>query len=39
MQIIRWILGRIILFFNWVFTPRSIIRDAELQAEIDKKNG
>ena len=37
MQIIRWILGRIILFFNWVFTPRSIKRDAELQAEIDKK--
>ena len=37
MQIIRWILGRIILFFNWVFTPRSIKHDAELQAEIDKK--
>lgn len=37
MQIIRWILGRIILFFNWVFTPKSIKRDAELQAEIDKK--
>ena len=37
MQVIRWILGSMILFFNWVFTPKSIKRDAELQAKIDQK--
>ena len=37
MQVIRWILGSLILFFNWVFTPRSIKREAELQAKIDQK--
>jgi glutaredoxin len=37
MQVIRWILGSLILFFNWVFTPKSIKRDAELQAKIDQK--
>lgn len=37
MQIIRWILGRFILFFDWIFTPRSIKRNTELQAKIDQK--
>ncbi|MDX2463324.1 MAG: glutathione S-transferase N-terminal domain-containing protein [Porticoccus sp.] len=37
MQVIRWVLGSMILFFNWVFTPKSIKRDAELQAKIDQK--
>lgn len=37
MQIIRWVLGRIILFFDWVFTPRGVKRDAESQAQIDQQ--
>jgi glutaredoxin len=35
MAIIRWILGTLILFFNWVFTPRSLKRDPGIQASID----
>jgi glutaredoxin len=37
MAIIRLILGKLILFFNWVFTPRSIQRDPERQASIDQQ--
>ncbi|PCJ91366.1 MAG: glutaredoxin [Porticoccaceae bacterium] len=37
MQIVRWILGSLILFFNWVFTPRGIKRDPELQTKIDQQ--
>lgn len=35
MQIIRLVLGKLILFFNWVFTPRSIQRDPTHQAAVD----
>ena len=35
MAIIRLVLGQLILFFNWVFTPRSISRPAEQQANVD----
>ena len=35
MAIIRIILGRLILFFNWIFTPRSVNRDPAQQALID----
>jgi glutaredoxin len=35
MVIIRAILGALILFFNWVFTPKSIKREANEQALID----
>lgn len=35
MVIIRAILGALILFFNWVFTPKSIKREASEQALID----
>jgi glutaredoxin len=35
MFIVRAILGALILFFNWVFTPKSIKREATEQAEID----
>ena len=38
MPIIRWLLGSLILFFNWVFTPRGIKRDAETQATIDAQS-
>ena len=39
MAIIRQILGALILFCNWVFTPRGIKRDAELQATVDTQSG
>jgi len=37
MVVIRWVLGRIILLLNWVFTPRGIKRSAEDQLSIDKQ--
>ena len=35
MILIRLILGKLILFFNWAFSPKSIMRNAEQQAIID----
>ncbi|NQY38072.1 MAG: glutaredoxin [Alteromonadaceae bacterium] len=35
MFIIRWIIGRIILFFDFIFSPSSPKRDVQIQAEID----
>jgi glutaredoxin len=35
MKIIRWFLGSLILFFDWVFTPKGIKRSSELQAIVD----
>lgn len=35
-KLVRWIVGSLILFFDWVFTPRGIKREAELQATIDQ---
>lgn len=35
MAVIRFVLGRIILFLNWLFSPRSIQRDAQAQALVD----
>ncbi len=35
MFIIRWVLGRIILFFNFIFTPTSPKREVSIQNEID----
>lgn len=35
MFIVRIILGKLILLFNWIFTPRSVTRDPEQQALID----
>jgi len=37
MKIIRWILGRIILLFNFIFAPQKPKRDAGLQQEIDQQ--
>ena len=37
MAIIRLLLGKLILFLNWVFPPRSIKRNPELQASIDQQ--
>lgn len=35
MVVVRAILGALILLLNWVFTPKSIKREASEQAEID----
>lgn len=35
MFIIRWILGKIILLVNFIFSPKQLKREAEQQAEID----
>ena len=37
MRIIRFILGKLILLFNWVLSPRTIARNPEAQAAIDKQ--
>jgi len=37
MAIIRLILGRLILFGNWLFAPRGVKRPAELQDSIDQQ--
>ncbi len=37
MQLIRWFLGALILFFNWVFSPKGIQRDSGLQAAINQQ--
>ncbi|RLA44914.1 MAG: glutaredoxin [Gammaproteobacteria bacterium] len=39
MAIVRKILGSLILFFNWLFTPRGIKRSSGAQAAIDKQTG
>lgn len=35
MALIRFTLGKLILFFNWLFAPRSTRRDPDAQATID----
>jgi len=35
MFIIRWVIGRIILFFDFIFSPSSPKRDEKIQTEID----
>ena len=35
MFIIRWVLGRIILLLNFIFSPKSPKRTASVQSEID----
>ncbi|MEE1672520.1 glutaredoxin [Agarivorans aestuarii] len=37
MKLVRWILGRIILLLNAVFSPKSVKRSAEEQAKVDQK--
>lgn len=37
MAVIRWILGRIILLLNFVFSPRRMKRDPQVQQELDRK--
>ncbi|MCF6439025.1 glutathione S-transferase N-terminal domain-containing protein [Pseudoalteromonas luteoviolacea] len=35
MKLIRWLLGRLILLFDFVFTPRSKKRSAQAQLQLD----
>jgi len=35
MALIRFVLGKLILFFNWLFAPRSVVRAPEAQTAID----
>jgi glutaredoxin len=37
MAVIRWVLGRIILLLNWVFSPRGIKRTPLEQKLVDEK--
>ena len=37
MSLVRWVLGRIILLLNFIFSPRSIKRCINEQQVIDKK--
>ncbi len=37
MRLIRWILGKIILFLNAVLAPKQIERSAEVQAAIEQE--
>jgi len=37
LKIIRMILGSLILFFDWLFTPKGVKRDAMSQQKIDEK--
>lgn len=37
MQVVRWFLGTLILFFDKLFTPSGIKREASIQADIDKQ--
>ena len=39
MRIIRWLLGSLILFFDRLFSPKEIVRDANSQASVDKQTG
>lgn len=38
MSIIRWVLGRIILLFNFIFSPSGIKRSAEEQQKVDVRS-
>ena len=37
MRIIRLILGKLILFFNWAFSPKTVSRNPHDQAAIDNQ--
>lgn len=37
MSVIRFILGKLILLLNWVFTPRGLQRTTAAQEEIDRQ--
>ena len=34
---VRWVLGQIIIFIDWITRPKPVKRSAEVQAEVDKQ--
>jgi glutaredoxin len=36
LSLVRWVLGKLILFLDAVFPPRSVKRDSETQSKIDR---
>ncbi len=37
MRVIRFVLGNIILFLNWLIQPRALVREAGLQKLVDQQ--
>ena len=37
MKVIRWLLGRLILLGNFIFSPRGVERSVEQQQQVDNK--
>jgi glutaredoxin len=37
MMLIRWVLGRIILLVDFLFSPKGLKRDAQLQTDYDRE--
>ncbi|KXO13861.1 Glutaredoxin [Moritella sp. JT01] len=37
MKVVRWLLGRLILTLNFIFTPKSMKRPADAQAKVDSE--
>jgi len=37
MKIIRWLLGRLILTLNFIFAPKKLKREADLQQQVDQE--
>lgn len=37
MVVVRWVLGRLILLFDWLFQPKGVKREPELQSKIDSE--
>ncbi len=37
MKLLRSLIGAIILFFDWLFTPKGVERDAKQQEKVDKQ--
>lgn len=35
MTLIRFVLGKVILFFDFIFSPKALVRSRELQAQVD----
>tara|TARA_B110000008_G_C16403593_1_gene336763 strand:+ start:107 stop:478 length:372 start_codon:yes stop_codon:yes gene_type:complete len=36
MKIVRWVIGRVIIFFDFMFTPKSKVRDTSSQDLVNK---
>ncbi len=34
---VRWILGQIIIFIDWISRPKPVLRDSQKQEEIDRQ--